>query len=135
MKKIKKGKLSRSWRNILFGYEEGEPRYMFVARLKNDSAMAKEGKIYVMEEINGIYKGVKISGDRLRKVMVDKNLCNRDYLFLAKTTEGIGNLPKGSVFYVEKVLKEYYKGEWSGMCGSMTIAIPKDKCVKLDELK
>ena len=56
-------------------------------------------------------------------------------LFRSKTKEDIGNLPKGSVFYVEKELKEYYKGEWSGMCGSMNIALPKDKCVKLDELK
>ncbi len=59
----------------------------------------------------------------------------RDYLFKVKTIEDIENLPKGSGIYVTKELKKHYKGLWSSMFGSYEVKVPKDKCVKLDELK
>lgn len=58
----------------------------------------------------------------------------KKYLFKFKTTEDIGDLWKGSVFYVTKELKKHYYGEWASKTGTYNVKVPKDKCVKLDEL-
>ncbi len=58
-----------------------------------------------------------------------------EYLFKVRTTEEIDLLPEGSCIYVEKELKRHYRGKWSSMAGTYTIKVPKDKCVKLDDLK
>lgn len=58
-----------------------------------------------------------------------------DYLFKVRTIEDIEELWAGSVIYVEKELKKYYKGMHSSMKGTYSIKVPKDKCIKLDDLK
>ncbi len=59
----------------------------------------------------------------------------KNYLFIIKTTENMDGIPEGSGVYVEKQSKEYYEGKWSSMNGTCNVKIPKDKCVKLDNLK
>jgi len=59
----------------------------------------------------------------------------KDYLFIVKTIEDIGGIPRQSGIYVEKELKKSYRGTWSSMFGSYKVTVPKDKCVKLDELE
>jgi hypothetical protein len=56
-------------------------------------------------------------------------------LFIVKTIEDIGDIPRQSGIYVEKELKKSYRGTWSSMFGSYEVTVPKDKCVKLDELE
>lgn len=59
----------------------------------------------------------------------------KDYLFKVRTTEDINGLWKGSVIYVEKESRKKYKGIHSFYGGSYHIQVPKDKCVKLDDLE
>ena len=59
----------------------------------------------------------------------------KDYLFKVRTIEDIKELREGSVIYVKKELKNYYRGEWSSMCGTYNVKVPKKKCIKLDDLK
>lgn len=58
----------------------------------------------------------------------------KDYLFIVRTTEDIDILPKGSGIYVKKELKKYYQGLWSFMGGTYNVKVPKDKCVKLEDV-
>jgi hypothetical protein len=62
----------------------------------------------------------------------------KDYLFLVHTTKAFvdeehTNIPEGSGIYVEKELKNDYKGIWSSCFGSFHVKVPKDICRKLDE--
>ncbi|VVB82449.1 Uncharacterised protein [uncultured archaeon] len=59
----------------------------------------------------------------------------KDYLFKVRTTEDINKLPEGSCIYVKKELKKDYSGEWGFMGGTYNVKVPKDKCVKLEDLK
>ncbi len=43
-------------------------------------------------------------------------------------------IPEGSLIYVKEELKRYYKGTWSSMFGTYNVKVPKDKCIKLDNL-
>jgi hypothetical protein len=64
----------------------------------------------------------------------------KDYLFQVQTIEDISHIgfripiPKGSGIYVEKELKKDYKGIWSSAWGSFYVKVPKDKCVKLEDI-
>lgn len=59
----------------------------------------------------------------------------KDYLFFVRTKESIDKIPEGSGIYVEKELKNHYKGKWSSMRGTYNVKVPKSKCVKLEELR
>jgi hypothetical protein len=57
-----------------------------------------------------------------------------DYLFEVRTTEDLEKLPKGSHIYVIKESKKNYEGLWSFRGVTANIKVPKNKCVKLDDL-
>lgn len=42
--------------------------------------------------------------------------------------EDYGDMPKGSVFYVDKETKTLYKGIWPSMMGSYNVTVPKKLC-------
>ena len=63
----------------------------------------------------------------------------KDYLFKVKTIEDIHmgnyNFYEGSVIYVKKDnLKKHYRGLWASRLGTFIVKVPKNKCVKLDDL-
>jgi len=57
----------------------------------------------------------------------------KNYLFKVQTIEKIGNLWEGSVIYVKKELKNYYRGMHSSYEGTFHIKVPKNKCIKVTE--
>jgi hypothetical protein len=59
----------------------------------------------------------------------------KDYLFRIKTLEDIDKIFEGSVIYVRRELKKYYTGEWTSKEGTYNVKVPKNKCVKLDDLE
>ncbi len=59
----------------------------------------------------------------------------KDYLFKVKTIENTGELWKGSIIYVKREFKNLYEGVHASKSGSYHVTVPKDKCIKLDELE
>jgi hypothetical protein len=60
----------------------------------------------------------------------------KDYLFKVRIIEDIeDSIWKGSMVYVKKELKNSYCGEWTSRMGTYTVKVPKNKCVKLDDIK
>ncbi|VVB83302.1 Uncharacterised protein [uncultured archaeon] len=57
-----------------------------------------------------------------------------DYLFEVRTIEDLDGLPKGSHIYVEKELKKDYEGLFSFRGATVVVTVPKNKCIKLDDL-
>jgi hypothetical protein len=66
-----------------------------------------------------------------------KTQMKKGYLFEVKTKAKIGNIPRGSLIYVEKELKRKgeYEGLWGCFGGTFRVKVPIDKCKKLDNLK
>ncbi len=56
-----------------------------------------------------------------------------DYLFRVKTIEDMKGIPAGTNLYVEKELKNYYKGLCVIMDLSFHTKFPKNKCTKLED--